>query len=153
MTGRLLITGSDAAGRSCVVQDDPVTLQEHASMQGILYTVLYASPSVPWLPGGGRVADALDLGIATGTIRWMTIEYAAGKVIAMHHTDTVDFDLVLSGSVELILDDGVHPLAVGDAVVVTGVDHSWRAGPHGCRLSAVVIGASAPPNGPDQIRG
>lgn len=75
----------------------------------------------------------------------MIIEYGPGVTFPMHHTDTVDFDIVLSGSVELILDDGVHRLASGDSVVVTGVDHGWRAGPDGCRLSVVAIGA--------QIRG
>jgi hypothetical protein len=47
---------------------------------------------------------------------------------------------VLSGSVELILDDGAHPLEAGDAAVVTGVDHAWRTGPAGCRLSVVSVG-------------
>jgi quercetin dioxygenase-like cupin family protein len=76
----------------------------------------------------------------------MTVEYGPGAVISPHHTDTVDFDVVLSGAVELILDDGVHHLAVGDCLVVAGVDHGWRAGPEGCRLSVVTIGAS-PPSG------
>jgi quercetin dioxygenase-like cupin family protein len=64
----------------------------------------------------------------------------------MHHADTVDLDVVLAGSVDLILDDGEHPLAPGDSAVVTGVDHAWRAGPEGCRLSVMTIGA-APPQG------
>jgi quercetin dioxygenase-like cupin family protein len=62
----------------------------------------------------------------------------------MHYTDTVDFDVVLSGSVESILDDGAHLLTVGDSAVVTGVDHGWRAGPEGCRLNLMTIGVSPP---------
>jgi quercetin dioxygenase-like cupin family protein len=143
MSGRLLITGVDAAGRSCAAQDGPVTLQGDASPQGILYSVLYATPSLPSIStGGGRVADILDLGVPTGAIRWTVIEYAPGAEFSMHHTDTVDFDVVLSGSVELILDDGGHPLTVGDSAVVTGVDHAWRAGPEGCRLNIMTIGVS-----------
>jgi quercetin dioxygenase-like cupin family protein len=143
--GRLLITGVDGSGRSCVVQDKRVTLQGDASLYGVLYSVLYGTPSVPSIPDGGRAADALDLGVTPGAINWMMIEYAPGKTFSMHHTSTVDFDLVLSGSVELILDDGVHPLAPGDSVVVTGVDHAWNAGPDGCRLSVVAIGAAPSP--------
>ena len=60
----------------------------------------------------------------------------------MHHTDTVDFDLVLEGTVELLLDDGAHLLSSGDHAVVTGVDHAWRAGSEGCVLSAVALGSS-----------
>lgn len=104
--GRLLITGVDASGRSCAVDDGPVTLQGAAGFVGILFSVLHAAPSVPAMSaGGGRVADLLDLGVAPGA------------EFSMHHTDTVDFDVVLSGSVELILDDGAHALTVGDSAV------------------------------------
>jgi len=143
MSGRLLITGVDRSGRSSAAQDDLVTLQGDASPEGILYSVLYAAPSVPSIVGGGgRAADLLDLGVPAGALRWTVIEYAPGAEFSMHHTDTVDFDVVLSGSVELILDDGGHLLTVGDSVVVKGVDHAWRAGPQGCRLNVMTIGVS-----------
>src|ERR1700757_2838059 len=146
MSGRLLITGVDASGRSCAAQDTRVTLQGDASLEGILYSVLYATSSLPSISaGGGRVADLLDLGVPAGAMRWTVIDYAPGAAFSMHHTDTVDLDVVLSGTVDLILDDGQHPLAPGDSAVVTGVDHGWRAGPEGCRLSIITIGAS-PPN-------
>jgi quercetin dioxygenase-like cupin family protein len=143
---RLLITGVDAAGRSCAAQDAPLALQGDASLDGILYSVLYATPSLPSIStGGGRVADTLDLAVPAGAMRWTVIEYPPGAGFSLHHTDTVDLDVVLSGSVDLILDDGAHPLAPGDSAVVTGVDHAWRAGPEGCRISVLTIGAS-PPN-------
>lgn len=142
---RLLVTGVDAAGRSCVVQDGPVALQGGPGMAGVFYSVLHAAPSLPPISaGGGRAADHLDLVVPPGALRWAAIEYAPGAEFSMHHTDTVDFDVVLSGSVELILDDGAHPLADGDSAVITGVDHAWRAGPDGCRLSIMTIGASPP---------
>ncbi|MGO9384346.1 MAG: cupin domain-containing protein [Mycobacterium sp.] len=142
-SGRLLITGVDASGRSCAARDELVALQGGPGLDGVLYSVLYAAPSLPAIStGGGRVADLLDLAVATGAVRWTVIQYAPGAAFSMHHTDTVDFDVVLSGSVDLILDDGAHPLAPGDSVVVTGVDHAWRAGPQGCRLSVLTIGAS-----------
>jgi quercetin dioxygenase-like cupin family protein len=142
---RLLITGVDAAGRSCAAQDGPLPLQGGDGLEGILYAVLYSTPSLPPIStGGGRAADTLDLAVPAGALRWAAIDYAPGAEFAMHHTDTVDLDVVLSGSVDLILDDGEHQLAVGDSVVVTGVDHAWRAGPEGCRLSIITIGASPP---------
>jgi quercetin dioxygenase-like cupin family protein len=144
-SGRFLVTGVDASGRSCAAQDDHVTLQGAAGLDGILYSVMYATPSLPSISsGGGRAADAFDLGVPAGAMDWKVIDYAAGMEFSMHHTDTVDFDIVLSGSVELILEDGGHPLAAGDSVVVTGVDHAWRAGPEGCRLSVISIGVSPP---------
>jgi quercetin dioxygenase-like cupin family protein len=143
--GRFLVTGVDAAGRSCAARDEPMTLQGGPGLEGIAYSMMYATPSLPSISvGGGRVADTFDLGIAAGAMDWKVIDYAPGLHFSMHHTDTVDFDIVLAGSVELILDDGAHPLVVGDSVVVTGVDHGWRAGPQGCRLSVISMGVSPP---------
>jgi len=141
--GRLLITGIDAAGRSCATQDGPVTLNGFPGFEGILFSVLYATPSDPVISPGGRAADALDLGVPPRSVNWKLIDYGPGVAFSMHHTDTVDLDLVLSGSVELVLDDGAHPLQAGDAAVVTGVDHAWRTGPDGCRLSVMSVGVSA----------
>jgi hypothetical protein len=58
---RLLVTGVDATGRSCAVQDDSVTLQGDASLNGMLFSMLYATPSLPSIDDGGRLADKLDL--------------------------------------------------------------------------------------------
>jgi quercetin dioxygenase-like cupin family protein len=142
---RLLVTGVDASGHSCASQDGPVTLQGEGGPGGVLYSVLYAAASAPSIDdGGGRVADFLDLVVPPGAMRWTVIDYAPDAGFSMHHTDTVDLDVVLSGSVDLILDDGEHPLTPGDSVVVTGVDHAWRAGPQGCRLSVMTMGAPPP---------
>jgi quercetin dioxygenase-like cupin family protein len=144
-SGRFLVTGVDAAGRSCAARDDQVTLQGGAGLEGIRYSLMYATPSLPSIStGGGRAADTFDLGVRAGAMDWKVIDYAPGMEFSMHHTDTVDFDSVLSGSIELILDDGGHPLVAGDSVVVTGVDHAWRAGPEGCRISIISLGVSPP---------
>ena len=78
----------------------------------------------------------------------MVVELGAGSETPMHHTDTLDLQTVLSGSVELVLDDGAHRLDAGDLVVLAGVDHAWRAGPDGARLSAVLIGTPPPGSEP-----
>ena len=141
--GRFLVTGVDAAGRSCVAQNDEVILQP--ALEGLRYSMMYGAPALPTAStGGGRNADRFDLGVSVGAMDWKVLDYAPGMGFSMHHTDTVDFDTVLSGSIELILDDGAHPLVAGDHVVVTGVDHAWRAGPDGCRMSIVSLGVSPP---------
>ncbi|WP_301149132.1 cupin domain-containing protein [Mycobacterium simiae] len=148
---RLLVTGVDQTGRSCAAQDGPIELHCDASIDGMLYSMLYASPSVPPIDDGGRAACKLDLVLPPGALRWTMIEYAPGAEFSMHHTDTVDFDVVLSGSVDLVLDDGDHLLEPGDSAVITGVDHAWRAGPRGCRLEVLTIAAlaSRPASGVD----
>ena len=65
----------------------------------------------------------------------------------MHYTDTIDCHTIVAGSIDLILDDGPHHLDVGDAAVVAGVDHGWRAGPAGATLSIVILGTPVPDTG------
>jgi quercetin dioxygenase-like cupin family protein len=60
----------------------------------------------------------------------------------MHHTDTVDLNFIVSGSCELVLDDGNHTCGAGDLVVVPGVDHSWINGPDGCVFNSVTVGTT-----------
>jgi quercetin dioxygenase-like cupin family protein len=73
----------------------------------------------------------------------MVVQYQPGAVYPRHQTPTVDFDSVLAGSIELLLDDGAHLLEVGDCVVVNGVDHGWRAGDQGVAMAVLMLGAAS----------
>jgi hypothetical protein len=98
------------------------------------------------LPGYARTR----LGVSeAGCTQWLVSRWGPHDGAAAHHTDTLDFDLVVAGTMELILDDGAHLLETGDCAVVTGVDHAWRAGPEGCTLSVVLLG-SPPPDAADE---
>ena len=46
----------------------------------------------------------------------MVVDYGPNSETPVHHTDTLDLETVLRGSVDLILDDGVHHLYEGDMV-------------------------------------
>ena len=62
--------------------------------------------------------------------------------LGMHTTDTVDYDIVISGELWLELDDGatVH-LKPGDIVVQTGTRHAWRnKGNDPCVMYSVLVG-------------
>jgi mannose-6-phosphate isomerase-like protein (cupin superfamily) len=61
----------------------------------------------------------------------------------MHTSDTIDFEYVLSGEVDLELDDGetVH-LRAGDTLVQNGTRHAWHnRGTEPCVVVACLIGA------------
>jgi quercetin dioxygenase-like cupin family protein len=61
----------------------------------------------------------------------------------MHTTDTVDFDVVMSGEIWLELDDGaeVH-LKAGDCVVMNGARHPWHnRASQPCMVMTVLVGA------------
>lgn len=48
-----------------------------------------------------------------------------GRHPLMHRTETVDYALVLAGSITLILDDEEIELKSGDTVVQRGTNHAW----------------------------
>ena len=143
---RTMITGVDGDGRSCVVSDGELTLDQLAP--GFAMGIPFATATCPPPARNGGAAPLINQGIAPGLVRWMVVELGAGSETSMHHTDTLDLQTVLFGSVELVLDDGAHQLDAGDLVVLAGVDHAWRAGPDGARLSAVLIGTPPPGNEP-----
>ena len=61
----------------------------------------------------------------------------------MHRTDTIDYVIIISGAVDMEMDDGleVH-LEAGDVLVQRGTYHSWtNRGDVPCRLAAVLVDA------------
>jgi quercetin dioxygenase-like cupin family protein len=61
-----------------------------------------------------------------------------------HQTDTVDFDVVLSGEVWLELDGGAEVrLGPGDCVIQNGTRHAWhnRAN-EPCVMAVAMVGAT-----------
>jgi mannose-6-phosphate isomerase-like protein (cupin superfamily) len=61
----------------------------------------------------------------------------------MHTTDTIDFEVVLEGSVVLELDDGAEvTLNPGDTVVQNGTRHRWKnPGTTPARMAVFICGA------------
>ncbi len=62
----------------------------------------------------------------------------------MHATDTIDFEVVLEGTVVLELDDGAEvTLNPGDTVVQNGTRHRWRnPGATPARMAVFICGAN-----------
>ena len=62
----------------------------------------------------------------------------------MHTTDTIDFEVVLEGTITLELDDGAEvALRPGDTVVQNGTRHRWKnAGDSVARFAVFICGAS-----------
>src|SRR4029079_6046165 len=103
---RVLVTGVDADGRSCVVSEqvglDPVP-------DGAFhFGAVHRPPSGPPPAGPAARTERMDVQVPPGIAQWVVVDYEPGGVQEWHHTDTVDFDLVLQGSIDLTLDDGVH---------------------------------------------
>jgi hypothetical protein len=61
----------------------------------------------------------------------------------MHRTDTVDFDVVVSGEVYLELDDGAEVcLKSGGCVIQNGTRHAWHnRSSEKCVIAVAIVGA------------
>ncbi|MFC3531238.1 cupin domain-containing protein [Vogesella facilis] len=64
----------------------------------------------------------------------------------MHRTETVDYGVVLSGEITLLLDDSEVVLRSGDVVIQRGTNHAWanRSG-QSCRMLFVLLAGEYQP--------
>jgi quercetin dioxygenase-like cupin family protein len=127
-----------------MVEDAELEFETGASLPGLpgfVAAQIFATRECPPTVDPVRHGDHHDVRVEPGLVRWTVFRFGPEFAYPMHHTDTVDFDIVLEGSVEIVLDDGAHLLGPGDSVVVTGVDHGWKAGPEGFVMSVAVHGA------------
>ena len=136
---RILVTGVDAQGRSCIVEETAPDVAPFGA-GGISVTVAAETASCPPPPRPPGHGELVPIVRGPGIARWSFVDFPPEVTTPFHHTDSVDYDVILDGWVDLILDDGAHRLVRGDAVVMNGVDHGWATGDEGCRMSVVVIG-------------
>lgn len=60
----------------------------------------------------------------------------------MHRTATLDYAVILSGEIEMLLDDGEIHLKAGDTIVQRGTNHAWvNRGDQPCRIAFVLVDA------------
>ncbi len=62
----------------------------------------------------------------------------------MHRTRSVDYAIILSGEIDMLLDDSEVHLKAGDVVIQQGTNHAWvNHGTTTCRIVFVLIDALA----------
>ena len=144
---RRIVTGHDDSGTAKVLVDAPAT-NIKSPRAGQFSTLLWCTEGAPAaMPIGD---DAEDMGARRlGTYppergtRFMIAEYPAGNVPRRHRTETIDYIVVLSGRIEMELDDGrAVAMGAGDVMVQRGTYHAWRnPGPEVCRMVFVLVDA------------
>ncbi|KAJ6483532.1 hypothetical protein C8R47DRAFT_981411 [Mycena vitilis] len=141
---RLVVTGHTPDGTSVFTLDEerkPFTL---FGGKGAHFTTLHASSAVPasnstpypdLAPGLPRCPPA-------GVVFAVT-DYLPGARAPMHRTLSVDYAVVVSGEIVLVLDGGEERVVrAGEFMVQRGANHSWenRTG-EVCRVAFVMVGA------------
>jgi mannose-6-phosphate isomerase-like protein (cupin superfamily) len=60
----------------------------------------------------------------------------------MHRTRTIDYVLILSGEIDMLMDDSEVHLKAGDVVVQRGTNHAWvNRGSRPCKVAFILIDA------------
>ncbi len=155
-----MITGLDGEGRSAVVSDGPPPIAFHASPQagvariggawqgqavGAGEAVVHELWALDDRPARLAVDPTLTIDRPAydppaAATKWIITQMGPALTAPMHATPTVDYAVVVTGEVELILEVGGVVLRAGDTVLVNGVRHGWLAGPEGCVIATVLVG-------------
>jgi mannose-6-phosphate isomerase-like protein (cupin superfamily) len=69
-------------------------------------------------------------------------EFSPGVAPRVHRTASIDYAIVLSGEIDMEMDDEVVHLKAGDVLVQRGTIHNWvNRGSEPCRIAFVLIDA------------
>jgi quercetin dioxygenase-like cupin family protein len=143
---RRVVTGHDANGTAKVLIDGPAT-NRRTSKSGGVSTLIWCTDRVPADISAGE--DAEDMGARllgtppppNGT-RFTVNDIPPGRIGPMHRTETIDYVIVLSGELELQLDDSTVNLKAGDVLVQRGTNHAWiNRGTQSARVAFILVDA------------
>jgi mannose-6-phosphate isomerase-like protein (cupin superfamily) len=133
---RRVVTGNNSLGKSYFVSDGLVP-------RGVFWTTSLDDPQgggpdapSPLLPSTAPHIEPPPGGSSTVLISlppWKEIEprLARGEIPGhdaggFHRTATVDYLYLVSGELELLLDEGALTLHAGDVIIQRNARHSWR---------------------------
>ena len=168
---RRVVTGHDAGGRAVVLIDGAAPNAKLRKATGLTSTLLWVTEESPAELSGSADEAAREIGVAppprgsifrvvdfppsmdfgavdsAAMLREMGIEAGAGSArhANMHRTKSVDYAVVISGEIDMVLDDSEVHLKAGDVLVQRGTNHGWvNRGRENCRIAFVLIDAKEP---------
>ena len=169
---RRIVTGHDASGRAVVLIDDAPSALVLEKAGGLRLTELWQTQETPARfaardqarrerriepdPGGSvfRIIDYPPDRERLARIQpeahfaSMGVEAAPAEKRrhpGMHRTRTIDYAIILSGEIDMLLDDTEVHLKAGDILVQQATNHAWvNRGKEPCRICFVLIDGADP---------
>jgi len=139
---RRVVTGHDANGKA-VVKIDEVSQNLSTGRPGRSACVVWTTESFP-VNNAGETDDGLrQVGttLKNGTV-FRVIEFSPGVAPRNHRTESIDYAVVMSGEIDMELDDTVVHLKAGDVLVQRGTIHNWvNRGTEPCVMAFILIDA------------
>ena len=170
---RRVVTGLDTDNKAVVLFDSRMPLQ--AGPLGLQATNLWVTNSYPLGFSFKEDTSSIPVGVSpldNGT-KFRVVEFppldpateskmepgglmkavgpvapARGRPVThplMHRTRSVDYAVVLSGEIDMVLDDSVVHLKPGDTIVQQATNHAWvNHGTETCRILFVLMDSKQP---------
>ncbi|MBC2777874.1 cupin domain-containing protein [Parasphingopyxis marina] len=133
-TGRRVVTGHDANGKSVILEDGPPPQNHPMQGEGVgadFIEIWNAPEPVPTLTAEQAEPNDRNFTIMPPSGHLIRIiemypESMGGQRTVMHRTRTLDYMVVIEGEVVLLLTDSETVLKQGDVAVQRGTDHAWE---------------------------
>lgn len=147
---RRVVTGHDANGTSVFLEDGTVPVHRVMPQDGVGFYEIWqtaGSPAniLPQEPADPTVGNITVPPPASGT-RIRINEFFPGHLNELgnqspiHRTESIDYGIVLSGEIVLVLDDSETTLRAGDVVIQRGTDHAWaNRSDEVCRVAFILV--------------
>lgn len=139
---RRVVTGHNAKGQA-IVEIDEIAKNVISSRPGASSCVVWSTKGFPVDNDGfSDPTGVTKTTVDNGTV-FRIVHYAPGVTPRNHRTDSIDYAVVMTGEIDMELDDGVMvTLKAGDVLVQRGTIHNWvNRGKDVCIVAFVLISA------------
>ena len=139
---RRVVTGHDARGQASVTIDE-VSKNVTSNRPGQSACVIWTTESFPVNNSGDADQGLRQVGttLKNGTV-FRIVEFGPGVAPRNHRTDSIDYAVVMSGEIDMELDNAVVHLTAGDVLVQRGTILNWvNRGTWPCVIAFVLIDA------------
>jgi len=142
LTLRRVVTGHDANGKAKVLIDEQVA-NTFSHRPGAEFSVIWSSDTLPANNDGDEDPSGKTIGttIPGGSV-FRVVSFEPGVAPRNHRTDSIDYAVVISGEIDMVLDGETVHLKAGDLLVQRGTVHDWiNNGSVPCVIAFALISA------------
>jgi quercetin dioxygenase-like cupin family protein len=141
---RRIVTGHDAQGRSLISDDSLIESHPGKMDAAINIADLWLNALPPSLDGADPAKSDFPVLPSNGGAVFRVLELMPGTAPHMHKTATIDYIVVLAGTLSMLLDDGTElAMKPHEVMIQRATVHGWaNRGNEPCRFATVVVDAA-----------